>query len=271
MSQVISNSKSSVVLILGDYDRFLQGVLVKALDSVGVRHTHKSNSNEELAIFWNPWCLLDPISVIPKDLDIPVINGGRFRDSKEHVANCFQSVFGYQLTVDPTKFTGLMVRKSDSNATHDGLTLTGPIAAVEVIDGYTYQLHVNNIFGPSAVDVRVSIVNGVQESCYVKMRPLENRYKDVSASWFLPTSVCLTSREIDLINQFCKFIDLDFGQLDICRDNGTDRIYIVDANNTPFGPPKGMSEFDSGAAIAALGEDFIRVYGLSGESSVALE
>jgi hypothetical protein len=268
---MISHSKSSVVLILGNYEHFLQGMLVKALDIVGVRHTHKPNSNEELAIFWNPWCLLDPISLIPNDLEIPVINGGRFHDSKEHVATCFESVFGYQLTVDPIQFTDLMVRKSDTNATHDGLTLTGPIVPSEVISGYTYQLHVNNIFGPSAVDVRVSIIKSVQESCYLKMRPLENRFKDVSASFFLPTNVCLTSREIYLINKFCQLIDLDFGQLDICRDNGTGRIYVVDANNTPFGPPKGMSEFDSGQALATLGKDFMRAYGLSSDSKVGPE
>ena len=257
-------SEPSVCLVLGDYDHFLQSALVKALDSAGIRHTHDLNSVEELTIFWNPWCRLDPSSVIPSDLKTPVVNGGRFNDSKTNVANCFQEVFGYELTVNPTQFTGLMVRKSESNVTHDGQTVSGPIASIEVVKGQTYQMHVNNLFGPSAVDVRVSIVQNVQDKCYLKMRPLENRFSDVSASWLLPTNVCLTPREIDLVNSFCRKIDLEFGQLDICRDNGTGLIYVVDANNTPFGPPKGMSQFDSNAAIASLAEDFMRVYSLRG-------
>jgi hypothetical protein len=266
-----SNFEPSTVLVLGDYEHFLQGMLVKGLDYVGIRHTHVPNSNQEVAIFWNPWLLLDPISVIPNDLSIPVINGGGFHDSKINVANVFLQVFGYELTVDPIQFTGLIVSKSILNATHDGVTIEGPIAPNEIILGQTYQRLVNNSFGPSVVDIRVSIVNHIQESCYLKMRPLNLRYSNNnSASWFLPTNVCLTPQEIFQVEEFCRKIELDFGQLDICRDNGSGRIYIVDANNTPWGPPNGMSEFDSGEAIAALGKDFMRVYGLICDSKKGL-
>ena len=33
--------------------------------------------------------------------------------------------------------------------------------------------------------------------------------------------------------QFCRAIGLDYGELDVLRDNGDGRIYVVDANNTP--------------------------------------
>jgi hypothetical protein len=33
---------------------------------------------------------------------------------------------------------------------------------------------------------------------------------------------------------------LDFGELDILRDNDDGRIYIVDVNNTPSGPRRGV-------------------------------
>ena len=50
------------------------------------------------------------------------------------------------------------------------------------------------------------------------------------------TSDVLSAIELDLVLQFCRAIGLDYGELDIVRDQEDGRIYIVDANNTPFGP-----------------------------------
>ena len=47
----------------------------------------------------------------------------------------------------------------------------------------------------------------------------------------------ISVKEYALIVRFCKEIGLDTGELDVLRDKDTGKIYIVDANNTPGGPP----------------------------------
>src|SRR6266446_5499331 len=63
--------------------------------------------------------------------------------SKRHMADVFDQVFGYSLTVDPTQYRGLILRKSNANASHDGVILSGPIA--EEGAGFTYQKLVDNV------------------------------------------------------------------------------------------------------------------------------
>lgn len=249
--------------MLGDYEHFQQGMLVKALDLAGISHGPGLDSRADVAIFWNPWSRLDVNAVVPADAPVPVINGGAFHCSKSNVTRHFEAAFGYDLGVDPTTFVGPMARKADENAAHDGVTVVGPLAPSDVVDGQIYQRLISNTFGPSAVDVRVSIVRTVRERCYVKLRPIEDRYSNVnSTAWLAPTRTLLTDEEIERINAFCRSIELDFGQLDLCRDNGSGLLYIVDANNTPFGPANGMSEWDGRAAVRALAEDFASEFGV---------
>ena len=42
---------------------------------------------------------------------------------------------------------------------------------------------------------------------------------------------------------------IDYGELDILRDNNDGRIYIVDANNTPSGPPNGLTDVQECLAL----------------------
>ena len=50
----------------------------------------------------------------------------------------FEDVFGYALDVDPTTYTGRIVKKLDENATHDGEVVDGPIPADDVAPGFVY-------------------------------------------------------------------------------------------------------------------------------------
>ena len=83
MGQMTILSESNVVLILGDYAHFQESMLVKALDFASIRHTEEPNSNETLAIFWNPWCRINLESILPSVYTRQVINGGGFNDSKK--------------------------------------------------------------------------------------------------------------------------------------------------------------------------------------------
>ena len=49
---------------------------------------------------------------------------------------------------------------------------------------------------------------------------------------------------------------LEYGELDILRDLDNKKIYIVDVNNTPFGPPANISAAQGKEAIRILAEAF---------------
>tara|TARA_B100000678_G_scaffold167195_2_gene139622 strand:+ start:7123 stop:8058 length:936 start_codon:yes stop_codon:yes gene_type:complete len=156
--------------------------------------------------------------------------------SKSHVAKAFDDVAGYSLGVDPRTFNGLMVEKSEVNATHDGRVLQGP---AEPVEGKSYQRLINNeISGDMVEDLRTTIVGGEPTIVFRKRRPLARRFMNENADVHMQRPVdCFSAEEIDLIKRFAAKIGLDWGGVDVLRDAETGKIYIVDANKTDMGPP----------------------------------
>jgi len=52
--------------------------------------------------------------------DRETINGACTDISKSHVAQVFESVFGYNLSIDPSQTTGRYLEKGEENGIHDG-------------------------------------------------------------------------------------------------------------------------------------------------------
>ena len=69
-----------------------------------------------------------------------------------------------------------------------------------------------------------------------------------------------TEKEVEKIIQFCEKIGLDYGEIDILRDRGDQRIYIVDVNNDPAGPPAPISGNNSLPAIVRLTQAFEKTF-----------
>ena len=155
--------------------------------------------------------------------------------SKRQVAKVFADVFGYSLEVDPQSHAGPMVRKSDTNAPHDGAIVLGPIGGDRT--GQVYQKVVNNITGPDVQDIRLPVFGEFLPFCLLKRMPLEHRFTNEKGTAAIrEVSELLSNEEQALILRFCRAIGLDFGELDVLRDVDDGRIYIVDVNNTPYGP-----------------------------------
>ena len=91
----------------------------------------------------------------------------------------------------------------------------------------------------------------------VQGRPKSIRFANPnSVSYLVATSNVLSGSEVALCQAFCREIGLEFGELDVLRDKESGRIYIVDANNTPVGPTKSLSESDRMRAIQLYGQVF---------------
>ena len=195
------------------------------------------------------------------EVDLPlhrIVNAGSVDISKSNVGRRFVEVFGYPLAVDPLTHPGPMVEKSDQNAAHDGRILVGPIPPEEVRLDRVYQRVVDNRASEEGlvVDHRVPIHGGRIPLVYVKHRPEERRFGNDNAYVHLadPASV-FEQDEVERILAFARLMGIDYGELDVLRDRD-DRIYVVDANNTPAGPPNGLTEADQRRAVRTLAESF---------------
>lgn len=172
--------------------------------------------------------------------------------SKVYVDEQFDHVFGYKTFINPLTYTEKYVVKNDINAKHDGAIFEAPITKKE--EGFVYQILIDNTTNDGFVeDIRVPIINGVLDFIYIKHRPIKIRFTNsTSKTKLINTQDVLSQIEIEKINQFCKNIKLQYGELDVLRNKDDQKIYIVDVNNTPQGPPGNMSKLEAKQAITRL-------------------
>ncbi len=196
---------------------------------------------------------------LPVDVDpARTFNARCLNIGKGYIAQVFKEVFGYSLAIDPTSYVGLAAVKSNQNALHDGRTIRCPIAPTNVRANCVYQQLVDNETGDGTVsDLRVVIHRGRLPLVYRKFRPTETRYSNTNerAELCQPEGVFSVDERVQLL-RFAEKIGMDFGEADVLRDRNSGKIYVVDANNTPTGPPNGLSEQDSARAFHILLESF---------------
>jgi hypothetical protein len=95
---------------------------------------------------------------------------------------------------------------------------------------------------------------------YLKYRPVDKRFDprlntrvDVTS-----TAAAFTDAEQATLLRCARVMGLDFGDMDVLRDVRDGRIYAVDVNNTPCGPPSPLTDADKAHALTVLAESFRR-------------
>jgi hypothetical protein len=166
-----------------------------------------------------------------------VLNAGCTDISKRRVEIASLAIFGYGIAVDPTTHVGPMVAKSDLNSAHDGVVIEGPIAAPE--PGKVYQRVLDTEVRPGVVeDLRALVVGSTIAGAYRKERRIGERFADVHRRVvFVPPESIFTADEQALILAVAREFQADLAGLDLVRDRGDGRLYVLDVNNTPFAPP----------------------------------
>ena len=189
-----------------------------------------------------------------------VINSNSNDISKVYVDSAFKEVFGYSTFIDPLTYSGKIVRKSDLNAKHDGTILEGPLQQKD--DDCIYQILIDNSYENNLVkDIRVPVIRETLDFTYIKYRDIGERFKNTTVSTeVVKTTDVLSTEEIDLVNQFCTKVNFDYGELDILRNKNDGKIYIVDINNTPYGPPANTPKEDGDKAIQKLAFHLIELF-----------
>lgn len=171
--------------------------------------------------------------------------------SKTRVAEVMERAFGYPLEIDPTTHVGPAVEKGEGNGLHDGRVVQCPTArapakayqrviATEGADGWAW-------------DLRTACVGRKPIVVFVKKKPAAARFsiQNTSVEVKLPDEV-FSKREIAQLEHFCETMELDWGGLDVLRENESGRLYVVDVNKTDTGPAVVLNWRDRARATRLL-------------------
>lgn len=162
------------------------------------------------------------------------INGKCLDISKRKVSETFEDVFGYSLSIDPLAHTGPAVKKSNENATHDGVVIDCPIPAASVEEDKVYQKLIDTRTEEGFfLNYRVAVCGEIVPLVLIMYRPSDNRFDGTSHQDVAPIGDVFTQSERKKLSRFVRAMGLDFGELDVLRDREEGRIYVVDVNNTP--------------------------------------
>lgn len=212
--------------------------IAQILYFLGYGATNNPKHKFDLAIKWQDTTFSPRDDVLCRlaAKNISVVNLECEDISKTYVDQVFRSVFGYSVIVDPLTYTGKCLVKSDLNAQGSGKVISCPIDTVEA--GVVYNKLIDNGIGDGLVlNYRVLIFKKVIPFISLRTIPQERRFNGISGAISVrlvqPRDV-FSEDEIRKILIFCQKIGLDYGELDILRDKDDKRLYIIDANNTPY-------------------------------------
>ncbi|MCX6760308.1 MAG: hypothetical protein NTW46_03115 [Candidatus Nealsonbacteria bacterium] len=208
----------------------------------------------DLAVFWEDAPFRDSIFLNQISRNKKVINIGSKDILKEKIDSEFEKVFGYSIKIDPLEYKGECLEKNNLNGLRDGKIINCPLKDKK--EGYVYQKIINNIKNDFAEDIRVPIINAKIPLIYLKYKPIKERFGLTYKSRLADIEKHLSDEEISKIAMFCSKIGLDYGELDVLRNKDDGKIYIVDVNNTPTGPPSYISLQEGRMALKILAKTF---------------
>ena len=235
-------------------------ILYKIAHLMGCRITNNPKEHHDLVIRFEDTTYASVDHVLAKLAEQTRVLNLRCTDiSKTRVDAIFTQVFGYSVTVDPLTHRGPCVMKSDQNCTHDGRVIICPIE--KTTPGYVYQHVVHNQMGTLVHDLRVPIIGKEIPFVYLLYRRVKDRfirpnvYVEVAK-----THDVFSPEERDKLLRFCQEFGLDYGELDVLRDERSGAPYVVDANNTPAGPANRVSARQRRDALYTLAATFKQVF-----------
>ena len=237
-------------------------VAYKLFKARGWRISRDPTAACDFAIGWRYAGAAEPEPALRAIAERTFVLNLEFTDnSKRRVDAAAAEAFGHDIRIDPLTFSGPAVRKSDENARHDGTIVVCPIPVPDA--ACVYQRVVDNRVADGMVeDIRLPVFGGVVPFGYRKFRPLTDRFSNENACVEIaPIGDLLSEDELLRFLAFCRAVGLDWGEVDVLRDRGNGRLYVVDANATPYGPPNHLPKHEAARAMAMLGEAFDRAFG----------
>lgn len=217
--------------------------LWKVLARLGLRVVARPDRRVALAVHWS-LATVSPAPLVPG-----MVNGACRDISKRRLETAMHAALGYGLAADPRVAGAPLVAKSDENARHDGRVVRPPISPEP---GVVYQRLIDTA-DPRGVleELRVVVVGDALPVVYVKRRPASDRFGQGPATARLAGALdVMDADEAAGILRVCAHMGLEMGELDVLRDRADGRLYVVDANRTPWGPPRALGRGAASRAVA---------------------
>ena len=222
-----------------------------------VRLTNKMATNPAVIVYFENATYGSASAVQEKYPNARIINVDCQDISKERVHVVHQEALGYSMNLNPQTHIGLAVEKSDENAVHDGQEVMCPIESPK--ENTVYQIVLDNANDNGEyVDIRVPIIGGKIPLVYLKFKTQEYRFTNKAHRATLHTPEELFStEEIEQIEKYAEAMKVEFCEFDVLRHKGNNKIYIIDVNKTPYGPPDPLNRKDKVIALKKLSDAFM--------------
>ena len=224
-----------------------------------VRLTNKMVTNPDVIVYFENATYGSASAVQEKYPNARIINVDCQDISKERVHVVHQETLGYSMNLNPQTHVGLAVEKSDENAVHDGQEVMCPIESPK--ENAVYQIVLDNANDNNEyVDIRVPIIGGKIPLVYLKFKTKKNRFTNKAHRATLHTPEELFStEEIEQIEKYAEAMKVEFCEFDVLRHKGNQKIYIIDVNKTPYGPPDPLNKRDQTIALKKLSDAFMQL------------
>lgn len=222
---------------------------------------HSAPDRDFDLVFAHEGATLYPTGIFEPLGDVPIVNRDASDISKKQVERVFAEVFGYGIGIDPTTFTGRAIRKSNENYTHDGEIVDCPCQPARD-ESTTYQRYIDTRTEDGHfAELRVSVYLNEIPVVYIKYRPDNaERFQVVARAEVAEPDDHLSPEEQSNILKLARTMGVDYGEMDVMRDNNDGRIYVVDVNRTPAGPVAGLEPKQTQEALHRLSPAFERLF-----------
>lgn len=223
------------------------------------RLTNKLVANPDIIVYFENATFGSAGNLQSKYPKAKIINVNCTDISKERVHLIHMEALGYSMNINPKTHVGAAVEKSDENAVHDGREIMCPIETLKAES--VYQLVIDNRDNSDEyVDIRVPIIGRKIPLVYLKFKTKENRFTNKAhrATLHKPEDL-FSEEEISQIEKYAAAMKVDFCEFDVLRHNGNKKIYIIDVNKTPFGPPEPLNQEDKAIALKKLSDAFMQL------------
>lgn len=249
-----SGKKPKILVCYPDFPS-KRTTISKIADELDFRLTNLPKKNAELVLFFHDQTHKDS-SDDGFLRDSTALNLRCTDISKEKVDAVHQKVFGYNTFIDPISYEGPALEKSDDNAKHDGVIVQCPLKSKK--EGKVYQIVIDNSTDDgNFMDLRVAIMGKSMAVLYHKFKTKDKRFtNDIYLSRLARVRSQLSEIEIERIIHFAREMKVDFAEFDLLRHKGNGRIYLVDVNTTPYGPPAYLNSSEYLEAINRLTSAF---------------
>jgi len=227
--------------------------LAYVVQRLGVRIAPFSGK-ADLTVAWHTgtWIAARDIDRLPPD----ALNRRCSDIAKSTVDMLWAKAAGYSIVVDPTCWRGQMVIKPEANAVRGGRIVAGPLPVAQA--GVAYERLVDSRAGARIHSTRAFVARGEVILAYDRWRPYPHWFRGPEETTPVAAHEAYSADERATLVRFAQLIGLDFGEIDVIRDNESGLIYGVDANRTPVRPRSLPHEYDD-AVFGPLSEAFAQV------------